>query len=244
MTPLERWQWAYSVPGLDSQERAVLVCIAFHARDESQEAWPSVDLMARETSLSRRSVIRARDRLSERGVILLDRSRGRHSNTYRLVTQPCQADTVQPCHADTVQNSNRAHGTPQPCQADTSTVSTGHPNQVLTDHEPGNIRRCVKKGYSATFLEAISLYPKRIGGNSTADAWKAWGARLREGVTEEQMIEGVKRYAAYCRGDGIERTKYVMQAKTFFGPGEKWDEPWELQEQRKEERVVYATSPH
>lgn len=79
---------------------------------------------------------------------------------------------------------------------------------------------------SILFTEAMAIYPKRIGGNSTADARKAWCARLREGVTETAMLDGVKRYAAYCRADGSEHSKYVKQAKTFFGPGEHWKEEW------------------
>jgi hypothetical protein len=37
--------------------------------------------------------------------------------------------------------------------------------------------------------------PKRAGGNSKAAAWKAWKARIKDGVTTEAMLAGVNRYA-------------------------------------------------
>jgi hypothetical protein len=34
----------------------------------------------------------------------------------------------------------------------------------------------------------------------------AWNARLQNGVTEEAMLAGVRRYAAYVRATGWEKT--------------------------------------
>lgn len=82
--------------------------------------------------------------------------------------------------------------------------------------------------YSEAFEMAWKAYPKRHGGNSKKAAWKAWTARLRQKVSEQDLIEGVKRYAAYVRAEGMEGTRFVMQAATFFGPGEHWSEPWEV----------------
>ncbi len=68
------------------------------------------------------------------------------------------------------------------------------------------------------FEVAWREYPKRAGGNPKASAMKAWNARLREGHSEETMLAGVRRYAAYIRAVGNEGTQYVKQAMTFFGP--------------------------
>lgn len=72
------------------------------------------------------------------------------------------------------------------------------------------------------FSEAWAEYPKREGGSSKPDARKAWVARVKSGVSGEEMLEGVKKYAAYIRSIGKEHTRYVKQAATFFGPGEHW----------------------
>lgn len=84
-----------------------------------------------------------------------------------------------------------------------------------------------KTNYSPVFEEAWQAYPKRAGGNPKLSAWKAWSARLREGVRPEDILAGVKRYADYTRATGIAGTQYVKHAVTFFGPDRHFDEGWE-----------------
>ncbi|BBE80233.1 hypothetical protein MRY16398_52890 [Phytobacter sp. MRY16-398] len=84
-----------------------------------------------------------------------------------------------------------------------------------------------KQDYSPEFETAWQVYPKRAGGNSKAAAFKAWKARLKDGVKPETMLAGVKRYAAYSRTTGGTGTQFVKQAATFFGPDRHFDEPWQ-----------------
>ena len=77
------------------------------------------------------------------------------------------------------------------------------------------------------FEDFWAEYPRRAGGNSKADALKCWKARLREGVEPTAILDGLKRYYAYCVSQGIVGTQWVKQAKTFLGPGEHWAEDWE-----------------
>ncbi|EPV3682151.1 hypothetical protein ACV4J9_004184 [Enterobacter kobei] len=81
--------------------------------------------------------------------------------------------------------------------------------------------------YSPAFEEAWQAYPKRAGGNSKAAAWKAWKARIKDGVNTEAMLAGVNRYAGYVRATGSAGTQYVKQAATFFGPDRHFEEPWQ-----------------
>ncbi|ECL1755995.1 hypothetical protein ACW3ST_004936 [Salmonella enterica subsp. salamae serovar 42:b:e,n,x,z15] len=81
--------------------------------------------------------------------------------------------------------------------------------------------------YSPAFEEAWQAYPKRAGGNSKAAAFKAWKARLKDGVKPEDMLAGVKRYAIYCQTTGNTGTQYVRQAATFFGPDRHFEESWQ-----------------
>lgn len=74
------------------------------------------------------------------------------------------------------------------------------------------------------FDEAWSAYPKRPG-NSRADALKAWAARIKEGHKPPAMLEGVKRYAAFCKANSTE-PKFIKLAATFFGPGLHFQDPW------------------
>ncbi len=81
--------------------------------------------------------------------------------------------------------------------------------------------------YSPAFEEAWQAYPKRSGGNNKLSAFKAWNARIKQGVQPETMLEGVKRYAAYCLATGNTGTQYVKQAATFFGPDRHFEESWQ-----------------
>ncbi|HDS1113650.1 TPA: hypothetical protein QDZ58_000460 [Pluralibacter gergoviae] len=83
-----------------------------------------------------------------------------------------------------------------------------------------------KPGYTEEFEQAWQEYPKRSGGNSKADAFKAWTARIKTGATAEELTDGVRRYARYAAASGKLGTEYVKQASTFFGPSKHYEEPW------------------
>jgi hypothetical protein len=85
------------------------------------------------------------------------------------------------------------------------------------------------KGYTAEFEAVWASYPKRPG-NSKADAFKAWNARLTAGATVEQLADGTSRYAAYCDASDKTGTEYVKLAATFFGPGEHYLADWTVSE--------------
>ena len=85
--------------------------------------------------------------------------------------------------------------------------------------------------YSPAFEEAWQAYPKRSGGNNKLSAFKAWNARIKQGVKPETMLEGVKSYAAFMASDGKIGTSFVKQAATFFGPDKHFDEPWLVETQ-------------
>lgn len=87
--------------------------------------------------------------------------------------------------------------------------------------------RSAKQDYSPEFETAWESYPKRAGGNSKAGAFKAWKARLKDGVKPDDMLAGVKRYAAYARATGSVGTQFVKQAATFFGPDRHFKESWQ-----------------
>jgi uncharacterized protein YdaU (DUF1376 family) len=71
-------------------------------------------------------------------------------------------------------------------------------------------------------------YPHRVGGYDWQGAMKAWRARLAEGHKWEELLEGVLRYSRYCEAAQKIGTEFVMQAKTFCGPGQRFLEEWEI----------------
>lgn len=82
--------------------------------------------------------------------------------------------------------------------------------------------------YPPEFEAAWAAYPARDGSNPKRDAYRAWKARVEEGATPEALRAGVDRYAAWARAREKEGTEGVMQAVTFFGPGERWQEAYAI----------------
>ncbi|MEB7741780.1 helix-turn-helix domain-containing protein [Escherichia coli] len=112
-----------------------------------------------------------------------------------------------------------------------------HDPQVNSKHDPQDIgasadasapARSARQEYSPEFEQAWQEYPKRAGGNSKSAAFKAWKARIREGIKPETMLDGVRRYAAWVRATGNTGTQFVKQAATFFGPNRHFEESWEV----------------
>ncbi|ENZ8239350.1 helix-turn-helix domain-containing protein [Klebsiella pneumoniae] len=115
-------------------------------------------------------------------------------------------------------------------------VNSKHDPSVNSKHESQDTgasadasapARSAKQDYSPDFETAWQAYPKRAGGNSKSGAWKAWKARLKDGVKPDDMLAGVKRYAAYARATGSVGTQFVKQAATFFGPDRHFEELWQ-----------------
>ncbi|HAW0188646.1 TPA: helix-turn-helix domain-containing protein [Escherichia coli] len=111
-----------------------------------------------------------------------------------------------------------------------------HDPQVNSKHDPQDIgasadasapTRSARQEYSPEFEQAWQEYPKRAGGNSKSAAFKAWKARVREGIKPETMLDGVKRYAAWVRATGNTGTQFVKQAATFFGPDRHFEDFWQ-----------------
>lgn len=85
-------------------------------------------------------------------------------------------------------------------------------------------------------------YPRRYGGNGWQALKKIVPARLSEGYTWEQLLEGTKGYKKYCIKTGLIGTVYVKQARTFFGPDCWFDEDYsepaqEVRYRRPEEQT-------
>lgn len=70
--------------------------------------------------------------------------------------------------------------------------------------------------------------PRREGSDPKRKAFLACNARLRQGARWRTLAEGMKRYHAYCATKGNLNTAYVMQAATFFGPDEHFNNDWKV----------------
>lgn len=83
------------------------------------------------------------------------------------------------------------------------------------------------------FEEIKTAYPKREGSHRWTDAKGSYRERLKEGSAHEDILAGVRRYAAYVRANGDEGTRYVQQAATFLGTNKGFLEDWKAGPKRQ-----------
>jgi uncharacterized protein YdaU (DUF1376 family) len=98
-----------------------------------------------------------------------------------------------------------------------------------------NRQRQGKTGTSASsthepaWLSDFKLtYPPRSGDANWAGAARAGNARVREGHTVTEFLEGARRYAQFCRATDRIGTQFVQQPATFLGPRKGFLELWVL----------------
>ncbi len=222
--------------------KLVLLKLADNASDLG-ECWPSYQHIADQCEISKRSVMNHIEALCECGLIkkeLRTGPKGNSSNVYQLNLRSAgdspggSANRSLPGATDSL-----------PGAGDSPGGSAGAAPRISHSFEPVNepvnepIKhtgasaiasapiRSAKQDYSPEFEKAWQAYPKRAGGNSKAAAFKAWNARLKDGVKPEVMLAGVKRYAAFARATGSAGTQYVKQAASFFGPDRHFEESWQ-----------------
>ena len=84
--------------------------------------------------------------------------------------------------------------------------------------------------------------PRRSGPDSKVAAYKAWSARIKEGYTEREMVEGLRAYGKHCASEGKLGTPFVMQMATFFGPQLHFEGEYGNVEQSQEFADIQANS--
>lgn len=214
--------------------KLVLLKLADNASDLG-ECWPSFSHIAEQCEISRRSVISHIDALCEMGLLNKEHRpgvKGNSSNLYAInfsgaAVSPRGA-AVSPCGA-AVSPGGGAGVAPRISHFFESVKESvneplnhsGAPDKAAEPSCTG------KQDYSSDFETAWQAYPKRAGGNSKASAFKAWKARLKEGVSPADMQAGVTRYAAYVSATGNAGSQFVKQAATFFGPDRHFEESWQ-----------------
>jgi hypothetical protein len=84
---------------------------------------------------------------------------------------------------------------------------------------PRNGRRRI---YPAEFEGAYAALPARHRPHPKAAAYQAWRSRVDDVAELVQLEAAADAYREDCEAREIVGTEFVMQASTFFGPGERW----------------------
>lgn len=88
------------------------------------------------------------------------------------------------------------------------------------------------------FLEFKLAMPDRAGDPNWSGAKRAANARIREGYTPTQFINGARRYKAYCDATDSTATQYVKTASAFLGPDKHFLKDWDPPKNKAERRLT------
>lgn len=115
--------------------------------------------------------------------------------------------------------------------ADASTMQADASNNLANDSGCKRMldqrKKVLPKGNTIIherFDDFWSAYPKRQGANPKSRAQEIFTKACQK-VDPEIIIQGAKAYAAMCRRDRSEGTKYVAQAVTWLGQ-ERWGDDY------------------
>lgn len=139
--------------------KAVLVCMADFAGDDG-ECWPSIPTVALRTCFSERAVQNAIHWLEASGVVVADRSNGRHT---RYLVAPNRFQPPQQVHPRSKCTGAPRSETPAAGAGDPSTSCTPPPQQV-----PSN-----RKEPSRT-VRATTKAPVDLPAWLPVDSWRDW----------------------------------------------------------------------
>jgi hypothetical protein len=116
-------------------------------------------------------------------------------------------------------------------------LGEGRKGRERKEGKEGTIRAAAQPAGDPNLEQLKLIYPKRAGSQRWPEVPAAAGSRLREGHTWEEIFEGARRYAAFIRATGKERTEHVQQAATFVGQNKSFLEPWDPPSSRAEIRL-------
>lgn len=121
-------------------------------------------------------------------------------------------------------------------EAETDMCAGAHeyelPDEDIRDDTPRTPQPQTKRqtmrshGEPKGFAEFWAARPRRSGADPRGAALKAYRARLKEKVTAEEMLDGIRRYADFCRAT-LDNPKYIKMTSTFLSKdGRFWEEDW------------------
>lgn len=125
---------------------------------------------------------------------------------------------------------------PAPCENSACTSVAALTPSSLTPDSPFSDSGSLRSPPSASatpannepewFDEFKREYPNRSGDQGWRKAQRAAHARIAEGHTPAEFIDGARRYAAFCEATQKTGTEFVKQACSFLGPDKPFSLAW------------------
>lgn len=227
----------------------LFLCQLLYWSDKSSNplgVYKSTDDWQEETGLSYREQSSARKELRKRGLIVETHKRLEHRIYYRIdfavfdeLLLAIEQNVSPPNAESAIRGGTKAQSVLTETTTETTTENKTHgasDDDAVRDGQPSVPAKPDRKRttYPEEFEELWAAYPKRAGHDPKKPAFQAWTARQRDdGVSHEDMMAGVQRYAAYCRAEGMVNTRFVKQAQFFLGPNHPFADEWSPSQNRR-----------
>lgn len=109
--------------------------------------------------------------------------------------------------------------------------------QPTSSAKPAPARRRQPRQDPDWLIELRRIYPARSGDQPWGRALAAGNARIREGHSPEEFLQGARRYADFIAATDRTGTEFVKQASTFLGPDKPFLLPWDPPTSKAERRL-------
>lgn len=231
------FDWMLTDLKLSGYQAFIYAAIHNYSQDPKGCFSGSISYLQDTLGASRQGIIDALAALVKKGLIVKKETikNGVKFNTYRSIERNCTGsqETVPPVQKLVKGSQETVLGGSQvsvPNNKDIYKKDNKDKPPIVPHVEKQGKKN--KQAYPDEFEQAFSLYPKRPGANKPS-AFKAWKARINAGITPDELIDGVMRYAHYVGATGV-HPQYIKQPSTFFGPDEHYLSDWRPPEKTKQ----------
>lgn len=260
LRPLFDWRSAVASPygPASSTTKHVLLTLSLHMSAAGDSCFPTIELLVEESGLSKRAVLTNLKAAAEQGWITKREMPQANTMGWRRIEYfaSIPAGVEEKVMAWRTQRRERGarnappkRGAPHDrggASGDTRVVHQVHPSTSRSTSSKENPSGHGVAPYPQDFEQAFKAYPRRAGNNPKRAAFKAWKARISEGVSPAALGAGVARYAAFCTATEKTGTEYVLRASTFFGPDRPFEQGFQVHAEnerpasRVEKRCIYT----
>jgi hypothetical protein len=203
--------WALEVRVGDPTLKALLMAIAHRADRVTWSCWPSLDCLAYDTEVSKRTIQRRLDELQERGFIKIEKRRrpdGTQDSSLITITGG-QIVTLQP-----PVDRNGLTGGQKPGSPVDTAVHLKEQEEQLEQESTRAKGRKKDEAYSEDFEALWKQYP-RTRNTSKKDAWNFY--RMMTDEKQEQVRRAVPLFAAAMRAEGRTEDKIMHMIRFLRG---------------------------
>jgi DNA-binding transcriptional MocR family regulator len=221
----QRCEWVFQQWGISSAQKFVLLVLAKRAKNEQGESYPSIPSICNDTSLDKKTVIKALKELCDQGFIT--DTGNRSGLTKQVVVYKVnglsQMDQKNDTQNGTVPKTEQFHFSPEtdPNFPGNSSVFPLKQTQKRVTELKKELKKNIKGTVcaSAGFSEFYSAYPNKKGRQKAEAAWKKINP---DKTLQAEIMAGLER-AKQSRDWQKDGGQYIPHPATWLN-GRRWED--------------------